>query len=413
MPSPTPRVSHPVTVPVALLITLALAACGPADDDLSALGVSARSHGLVGGEPHSGHPSVGKLIELAGSSMCTATLIGDRTVLTAAHCVKPGAQLFEVGGRKYQVIAKHRHPGYEPDSTVINYDVGVLRLATMPDVLPSTISTREPSGGALATMVGYGRTDDETKDSGVKRLTTHTIDRVTATELHFFGHSPTQGNICSGDSGGPSFATINGYEVQVGVHSSSVGGCGNEGQDARVDAFAAWITTKAGGDVYQDGATPVRDHGPPRVSILSPTHNALTGTSVTVSASISDDTGVRRAALLVDGRELIGLLRSPFDFRVSALPPGVATVLTVVAEDTVGNEARATITITPTTAAAPGQARPSAPAPWGPPPLSARRAVGGCAVFHTDARSSAPVLFALLCLALRVRLLGGRRARRQ
>ncbi len=270
-----------------------------------------------------------------------------------------------------------------------------------------------PVTGDLATMVGYGRTDDETKDSGVKRLTTHTIDRVTATELHFFGHSPTQGNICSGDSGGPSFATINGYEVQVGVHSSSVGGCGNEGQDARVDAFAAWITTKAGGDVYQDGATPVRDHGPPRVSILSPTHNALTGTSVTVSASISDDTGVRRAALLVDGRELIGLLRSPFDFRVSALPPGVATVLTVVAEDTVGNEARATITITPTTAAAPVQARPSAPAPWGPPPLSARRAVGGCAVFHTDARSSAPVLFALLCLALRVRLLGGRRARRQ
>src|SRR5512135_434460 len=75
-----------------------------------------RQTAVVNGKTDTGHAAVG-LLKL-GSSLCTGTLIGSRTVLTAAHCVEGTSAKFEIAGKSYDVAQMTPHPGYS--SAVLN-----------------------------------------------------------------------------------------------------------------------------------------------------------------------------------------------------------------------------------------------------------------------------------------------------
>lgn len=204
---------------------------------------------VVNGQAHAGHPSVGKL--LRSSSLCTATLIGSRTVLTAAHCVRDDGQTwhsFVADGVTYSVSKVIPHPEYS-DTTYVN-DIALALLAASPPIVPSPIAKLPPKVGQELTIVGFGRTKESgPSDSGIKRLAKNTVSSVAATRITIWGSSEGKGNICNGDSGGPSFAMIAGEELQVGVHSVKFSSCGVGGADTRVDAFLPWIEQAAAGDV--------------------------------------------------------------------------------------------------------------------------------------------------------------------
>ncbi len=200
---------------------------------------------IVGGKTHTGHPSVG-LLQRKSGYMCTATLVGQKTVLTAAHCVDLSTtHYFIVDGDWHSVSWVKQHPSYDPDNHHTN-DIAIVRLSSAIGVEPSAVSSLAPSVGQTVTLVGFGKTAEGAADSGTKRIATNTLAHVYATTLEVYGAG---GNICNGDSGGPSFATIGGQEVQVGVHSLKLGDCGYGGVDTRVDAYEDWIVQTAGGDV--------------------------------------------------------------------------------------------------------------------------------------------------------------------
>ena len=200
---------------------------------------------IVNGTLDNGHPCVGMLT--TGSSLCSATLIGKRTVITAQHCVGSGGLSFSVGGNRYPSSRAIPYPGWRMES-----DIALVILSQEPTgVSPCPINIDQVRVGQTVTLVGFGVTGELSGGAGTKRMGQSRISSVDGTTFSIPGGGA---NVCNGDSGGPSFQTINGQERVVGVHSTKSGFCGMGGTDIRVDAFKDWIQQSAGGDVVLPGS---------------------------------------------------------------------------------------------------------------------------------------------------------------
>ncbi len=239
---------------------------------------------LVNGSVDHGHPSVGLLQSSMGN--CTATLVGSRTVLTAAHCIGNNNR-FTVGGRRYSGshVAVHprcklniQHP-YCTYTNRVENDIGLVVLSKpVSNVTPSPIATRSPWVGQQLVLVGFGKTS-ESGGAGTKRMGPNRIAALSSTKIRF---DPIAGssNLCNGDSGGPSFGQgSTGEEVVVGVHSTKNGVCGNGGHDMRVERYRNWLVASASGDIRLEGQAAPSDPSNPDPPPTPSTGNAGEGDS--------------------------------------------------------------------------------------------------------------------------------------
>ena len=340
---------HAISPLVALvaLVAATLCACqGP----VTIVAPGQRQAAITHGVPYNGHPAVG-LLEVQNLGGCTATLVGKRTVLTAAHCIEPGAvHTFHAGGQAYKATVTLRHPQY--NRQFLFNDIGLVFLASAPPIAAATITSTPPTVGLGVTLIGYGQTGETNYDDGIKRIATNTIARVDATTIAFLGSGGGIGNTCYGDSGGPAYSMVNGQEVIVGVTSSGTKPCGVDGTDTRVDTYKSWLTATAAGDIQFAGGTtppppppPPTDPYPPQVRIASPADGAtLHGSSFTITADARDNVGVTKIELRANGA-LVGTGSNvPHDFAVT-LPVG-EVVLQATAYDAAGNKVSASITVT-------------------------------------------------------------------
>jgi secreted trypsin-like serine protease len=222
-----------------------------------------RESNIYDGKPDLGHPSVGVLIlDKTTQSHCTASLVGKRTALTAAHCVKgyPDTSKVELrlDGATYNVETVVPHPGYQEQGNtfdaVSSNDIAVLRLQQAPPISPTPIvnATTPPQLGQKITLVGYGVTDYGKSDAMVKRMAEATIDVVKTGYIGYGGYTSGEGAHRPGDSGGPTFSGTGAQEVQIGVHSMGDKATGFV-VDCRVDNHVQWIQQQSGGDVVVAG----------------------------------------------------------------------------------------------------------------------------------------------------------------
>lgn len=221
---------------------------------------------IVNGETELGFESAVALGVQVGDqniSVCSGNLITPRVILSAGHCgdgvslelvVSAGKAFFGVDVADPDDVLGFLnleiHPDYVPlesgfGGTLGEYDFGLLELESEALVTPTWFRRAEitvEDEGTEMRSVGYGATSSSGSGSGTRRSTDLVLDEVD--EMFLIantGMSGEDGQICSGDSGGPQFVEEDGRWVQWAVHSWGDSTCLYQSGSTRVDLIDEWI----------------------------------------------------------------------------------------------------------------------------------------------------------------------------
>lgn len=203
---------------------------------------------------------------------CGGTILTQRHILTAAHCMYPDGTV-AVGAEAYygnidkrrskmlQVIKLIRHPKYNDKS--LSHDIAVFVVKKPfeygPNARPICIPTAPVNiTGTDNIVAGWGLIREGGPGTNYLKYTTVTVQPNHMCGATFRGYDSrvmycaykTATDSCQGDSGGPGMYRVSGGHryVQVGIVSYGHG-CAREnvpGVYTRVDVFAPWLNKVVG-----------------------------------------------------------------------------------------------------------------------------------------------------------------------
>ena len=314
---------------------------------------------IVNGIPTAAYASVGVLIFYTDATrstldgLCSGTLIGCQTFLTAAHCVCPDSadnasscmrqgltdpatlQVFLPHAGFFDIDRETIDPDY---SFAEAGDVAVLHLRQSESgVIPAPINTlRRPDFGTLGTIVGFGSTNAVRMmpdDTGIKRegpvTTASCINGVPDTTQVCWLFNGAGANTCNGDSGGPLFIDFGSGPLLTGVTSGGESRdclAPDDGYDTDVFVAQSFITEQAGSDLgpARCGDVPQIGEAAAVVTALPVTFSAA-AVEQTNSVVVPAGTQVLRVALngqLSSGQGFGQMVDNDFDLFVQAgVPP--------------------------------------------------------------------------------------------
>ena len=229
--------------------------------------------------------SVSETTELQQDSSCAASFLGDKWVLTAAHCVdSTNANQFKMNVGEYDLsdgaenaidIANiYIHPFYENEE--FDNDIALVELVSSPVGAPPGIQIADPTvtdqyavENSLSTVAGWGGRvgyepgDGPTSDfpdilhqvdlqlmTNEQCIETLSVDNTFVTANMICAAVPEGGKgACQGDSGGPLVVNTGSGIQQVGIVSFGIGcaAADRPGVYTRVSQYKEWISALTDG----------------------------------------------------------------------------------------------------------------------------------------------------------------------
>ena len=226
-------------------------------------------HAIVGGGAPSTDGVARSVVTIVGSrgNFCTGAVIAPKVVLTAAHCVQPGAdyKIVEYGAQApalQEVRSVAIHPGFKMDAMLAHRataDVALLQLGApakgkvasalgVPDA-PIQVGGRFTVAGIGVTVRGDGKSGGATRIAGL--VATGKPGTLQIRLVDPVGQGTRDGlGACTGDSGAPVFEDKQAGPAIIGVVSWSTGpngasGCGGMTGVTPLTLYRDWILQTA------------------------------------------------------------------------------------------------------------------------------------------------------------------------
>lgn len=136
------------------------------------------------------------------NSRCSATIVGPKVVLTAAHCAREGGKMsFQVGQTLYSGVC-HAPDAYPSD----DHDISLCLVDKNIPGPYASVAQKGPEVGDKVTLIGYGCTKPKGGggNDGILRVGISTVTGFT--DWDFI--TKKDAALCYGDSGGPAFRKI-------------------------------------------------------------------------------------------------------------------------------------------------------------------------------------------------------------
>jgi secreted trypsin-like serine protease len=210
---------------------------------------------IVGGRiANTTHPAVGYLATSADPvPFCTATLVHESYIVTAAHClhrVRASTIVFGTGaakkdGPRHRITSCEINPDYDVrDDSTIAYDFAYCELAEPLTGIAPLDFVASPARNASYVAIGYGLSNDRDDDSGGdrKQLAVRRVpadDPLAEDYEDMLAVRSTAGDTCYGDSGGPLLVVgANGKARLAGVLHGGVGDSSHDCAKGNVSLYA-------------------------------------------------------------------------------------------------------------------------------------------------------------------------------